>query len=92
MTGATLWSFCDDDFFCVLPKYLLLVVNVVVFFLQLCAPSYPGAHLALDDDAVDVIDDDLLIMMWQNSGTRRPLFFFLKSAHKKKMVNFIAKH
>jgi len=57
MTGATLWSFCDDDFFCVLPKYLLLVVNVVVFFLQR-APSYPGAHLALDDDAVDVIDDD----------------------------------
>ena len=75
-----------------LPKYLLLVVNVgVVFFLQLCAPSYPGAHLALNDDAVDIIDDDLLFCgkIVAHDGL---FFFFLKSAHKKKIVNFIAKH
>ncbi len=69
-----------------LPKYLL-VVNVVVFFarVRLQRAPYPGAHLALDADAVDVIDDDDNDdLATKQSVAHDALFFFLKSAHKKK--------
>ena len=64
-----------------LPKYLLVVVNVVVFFarVRLQRAPYPGAHLALDADAVDVIDDDDKddLATKQSSVAHDALFFFL---------------